>query len=371
VTDGDGGLSRRQILAAATTTGALGAVGIGSTGAVFSDSAEFTDNAMAAGTLDLEVCWASDGSVTCPDPAGSTLSLDIDSLSPGATGSGLVRLSLPETANPAWLWGRSTCPPATCGLAHATKLTLWWDRDGDGRKGPEDPVLTTGGVDLSGRSLCRVRELLASGFSVDPTPGDGTPDPVEPGSEHYLGVSWRVTDEYCPPSEASLPFEFRAIQRRHNPEPSNPWPAVDCGAACGEGCDTECLPASFVAFCLNRTGDISKYDMTHLSWTARTVTFELDRAIDNAVLYYGQPTFEIFEGPYRADTRYTIRRGDGEVLDETTAASTYDMAQADPCPEAVDGADACGIRYNFGAAEPWDCVCGPPGPDRQCGDRDG
>ncbi len=374
MTDGTGadGLSRRQILAAATITGALGAVGTGGTGAFFSDSADFADSTFASGTLDLEVCWESDGEVTCPNPAGSTLALDINSLSPGTTGSGIIRLTLPdrETANPAWLWGRSKCSPGNCGISHATKLTLWWDLDCDGQHGSEDPVLTIQGTKLSDVSLCRVRELLALGFSVDPSPRDSDHTALEPGTEICLGVSWRVTDEYCPPSETSLPFEFEAVQRRHNPDPGRPWPPVECSAACGEECEGECYPASFVAFCRDRTVDISKYDMTHLSWTRRTVTFELDRPLDNVALYYGPPTFEIFEGPFDAETRYTIERGNGEAIGASTAESELGMQQSDPCPESLENEDACGIKYNFGEDEAWDCVCGPPGKDRQCGDDD-
>ena len=179
-------------------------------------------------------------------------------------------------------------------------------------------------------------------------------------------MAWRVEGDFCAPTEATLDFHFYAEQRRHNPEPANPWDPVDCDIDCTADCDDDCYPASFVAFCLDSVGTISKEDVIDLSWTADTVTFRLDRQIDSAILFYGPPTFEIFDGGFQANTEYTIERGTGDQLQATDAKDQYGMTQQDPCPDIAS--DGCGVRYNFDGGA-WDCVCGPPG-DRSCGGAD-
>lgn len=363
--EGPDGLSRRQILAAATATGALGAVGTGGTGAFFTDSAEFTDNTLAAGTLDLEVCWESDGSVTCPDPAGSGLSLDMDSLSPGASGTGTISVSVPdrESANPAWLWARSVCPTEdhACGLGYAVKLDLWYDLDCDG--GPDgDPPVVVDGTELTDVSLCRVRKLLAGGLPVDARPGASDEEivPFQPGTEVCIGVSWQVTDTYCPPSRASLPLDFKAVQRRHNPDPS--WPSAECEVTCGEGCNEECYPASFITFCQAESGKsaLSKHDVEHLSWTEETITFRLQQVVDSVVLYAGG-TFEVFdlsEGEsFASGTSHQITVGESSDTRERDSKDGDGLHPSEPCPDA-----GCGLKYNFelsdGESSHWEQTCG-------------
>jgi hypothetical protein len=289
----------------------------------------------------------------------------MDSLSPGASGAGIIRLSVPdrESANPAWLWARSVCPTEdhACGLGHAVKLDLWYDLDCDGAPIGDPPVVVDG-TELTNQSLCRVRELLAGGLPVDALPdaSDGEVAPFEPGTEVCIGVSWHLTDAYCPPSRASLPIEFNAVQRRHNPEPS--WPSAECEVTCGEGCDDDCYPASFVAFCLADTvdGHITKEDVERLSWTDDTITFRVQRAIDPVVLFSGG-TFEVFHPDagvsFAADTTHEIAVGESGDTREMASKDGDGLHASEPCPDA-----GCGLKYNFeltdGESSHWERTCG-------------
>jgi hypothetical protein len=364
---GPNDLTRRELLASTTAAGAVG-LGAASTGAVLSDVSSFDNNTMAAGKVDLALCWQRDGDETCQPSAGETLRLDIGSLSAGDSGSGCIRLELPDEgeANPAWVWGKTACPIDACGLYDALKLDLWYDLDGDGERDDGEPPVVVDGTELTDVSLCRLTKLLANGVLFDGTPTDDEPAAIQPGTDRCIGVAWRVEGGFCPPAEAALDFQFYAEQHRHNPEPTVPWDPVDCEVDCTQECD-DCYPASFVAFCLDSVGTISKEDVIDLSWTADTVTFRLDRQIDSAILFYGPPTFEIFDGGFQANTEYTIERGTGNQLQEADAEDQYGMTQQDPCPDIAS--DGCGVRYNFDGGA-WDCVCGPPGSDRSCGDNE-
>lgn len=366
-------LSRRAVLAALGGTGAAGALASSGSGAVISDREVAQSNALAAGALDIDLCWEpTDTTGRCDPVAGSRVTVDLGALERGDAGSGTIRCShATASSNPAWLWVRTPCPAEACGLERALEVSLWYDEGCDGVRGDSPPVRTVEGDAIVDVSLCEALEMLSDGIALDGQPQSGSARaPSDPGSDCCLGLSWRMTDAPCTSDTAALELEFFAEQVRHNEDPNRPWAPRECTVDCTTECDTECVPASFVAFCKERK-PIDMTTITSLTWTADSVTWTADTALDSVVLFYGPPTFETFapDGGFPAGQSHTITRGNGEVLSDSEADSTYGQSQNDPCPD-VDG-EGCGVRYNFpetrNGTGSWDCVCGPPGPDRECG----
>lgn len=366
-------LSRRAVLAALGGTGATGALASTGTGAVISDIDVAPGNTFVAGALDIALCWEpTDSRGRCDPVSGSRVTLELGAIEPGDTGSGTIRCRHADaSSNPAWLWVRSPCPTEACGLKRHLEVSLWYDDGCDGVRGDSPPVRTAEGDAIVDVTLCEALTMLSEGTALDARPLDGSGRaPLDPESDCCLGLSWRMTDAPCTGDTASLELEFFAEQVRHNDDPRQPWSPRECNIDCGRECDAECTPASFVAFC-KETGPIDMTVISSLTWADESVTWTTDEDIDSIVLYYGPPTFETFapDAGFPAGESHTIVRGEGEVLPAAEAESTYGQSPSDPCPD-VDG-DGCGIRYNFPERDDetgsWDCVCGPPGPDRTCG----
>lgn len=196
-------LSRRDVLASLGGIGVAGAIGGAGTHALLSDSAS-GGGAISAGTLSV-----SDGD------GSQALSFSVRNIDRGQGGE--ERLGVVVDANPAWLWLRSSCPPAADSLGDALRVTLRWDGE----------AIESGTLSSVRRSLARGRLLGGACTGVGETPLEfewylpaGTPDSVA-GSETHIG------------------FELIAEQCRHNDAggTSNPF-------AGGSDCDERraCVP---------------------------------------------------------------------------------------------------------------------------------
>ncbi|MFB6311157.1 MAG: hypothetical protein ABEH64_08245 [Salinirussus sp.] len=356
------GISRRKVLAAATGTGLLGAAAAGSTSAVVSDEVLFQSNDQQTGYIDLKRCWSAAGADECDPTDGSTLSIDLGTLVEGDSGSGSVRLRLPEDGgnNSAWLWLGSSCPARPCGPYRALWVTLWYDTDCDGTRGEDEPVVRVDGARLEDMRLCEALKRLAKGARLDAGPGGGAIEPLQPGQELCIGLEWRVAEQVCTvEQEEIVTLDFVAQQRRHRPEPESPWKGRVCNVKCGAECRDDCYPASFVAFCLDNSGDITKKDINHLSWTPDVVRWQTVRSIDSIVLKYGQ-SYELWapEDGFDPGVEYEFQRGEHAItLDR---ANELDMKPQDPCPDWNKESEGCGVKYEF-EEDQWDSVCGSPG----------
>lgn len=357
-------LSRRAVLAGLSATGAAGAFAGGSTAAYLSDR-DAVGNGFAAGSVDLELCWTPESEEPCELSPGSTVSVRFADLESGHSGGGSVTCGLADDSNPAWIWVRTNCPAEPCGIERAIEVTMWHGSDCD-EAGTRWPLIGADGAPIDGVSLCEALTLLSDGIRLDGDHDAVGINPLGPDDPCCLGIDWSVSTDLCPGNYARVDLEFHAVQARHNEDPSSPWPSRDCLVDCTVECDDECVPASFVAFCLDER-PIAMDAITHLSWTENTVTWQSSVDLDSVVLYYGPPTFETHAPAdgFPAGQRHTITRGD----EEGVPAGTTGQSPADPCPDTTQS-EGCGVRYNFPESTTdegsWDCVCGPPGPDRDC-----
>jgi predicted ribosomally synthesized peptide with SipW-like signal peptide len=348
--DADSLVTRRSILAALSATGAAGALASGSTRAYLTDSDSF-GNALAAGSLDLDLCWTpGDASEPCEPSPGPSIAVEFDELQTGDSGSGRITCGLTTNSNPAWLWLRTGCPSGPCGIERAIEVTFRHGTDCGGGRG--DVIVGNGGIPIDGIPLCEALTALANGVRLDGAHGPGGIDPLEAGTECCLDVEWTVVGNLCGGERARLEFDFHAEQARHNDEPQSPWTPRECLVDCTVECD-DCAPASFVAFCTDE-GTIPVDAISSLTWTGDSITWTSTVDLDSIVLYYGPPTFETYAPPdgFAAGEEYSYTRTDQGVPRSETG-----QEPSDPCP----GPDGCGVKFNFpdSASEEgvWNYVC--------------
>lgn len=404
------GITRRSVLSGVATIGSIGAVsGVGAVG-LFRNEAPFTGNLLAAGELNLKLCWSEDGEACTPQ--NGPVTFDLGELEYGETGTATIQCDIED--NPGWTWLRTNCPEQPCGVQDAVEISLWYDENCNSTKEEDENYLTvtlsqsewediepyltsdidnTSPIKIQDLELCDALTLLRFGTLLDADPNTDTTDPFEPGGWCCLGVEWEVVDNICTGDEFELTFEFYTQQWRHNPQPVNPWPEVE---ACTVDCTEECAECdqgiSFVAFGIEN-GSIDKGDITLTPYSNSEgevfkVDWEADRGIGWVVLFYGSNQGKYFENFHvNGDTSGTVRSNapsdyadfDSKLLWEGGQTVTdYGQCPRDPCPD-LDTADyGCGVRYNFESdedgdwiADTWDSVCGQKcpcedNPNKEC-----
>lgn len=177
-------LSRRQVLAAVGGIGAVGAVAGAGTGAYLSDRERVTTT-IATGAIAIDVDC--DACAIVDDQ----LSFVFDGIDRGE--SDTIAMAFTVETNPARLWLRTTCPPASDPLGDALSLEL--DVDGD---------------TIAAGSLSAVARSLATGVQLD--------DCIEPGRPIDLELTWELP-AHVPDSLAgkttAFTAELAAEQCRH------------------------------------------------------------------------------------------------------------------------------------------------------------
>lgn len=318
-------------------------------------------NVLRAGRLNLGTCWEEPSEDCTPDDGGS--SLEIGPLEAGDSGSATLRCGL--AGNPAWTWLRTSCPADTCGLHRETYVTMWYDGNCDGQLDDGEPLVAVGDTPVDDLRLCDALDLLHGGVLLDADPSTTGADPLAPGEECCIGISWRVEPHCVDDDEAAITVDLLARQRRHHPTPSNPWPDASCDVTC----DYDCAPCdfpglSFVAFCIEPPGKIEEGDVRFtptydVEGEPFRVDWEADVQLAWVVLFYGTDDGKFFENFAVADgqTSGTAEVGDGDqklewYQDGTSPADENGQTPTSPCP---DGAD-CGVRFNFDDMT-WDGVC--------------
>lgn len=195
------GVSRRRLLAA------LGAVGVTSATTGFATAAYFSDREAVAGTVaggavelkaDYRATVEGEPSLILPADAPATVDCRTPDLLDGGllptleltdvqpTDSGAVASCLYVCGNPSYLWFRACVDEddevaytdheadagdgtATDGeLADAVDVVLYLDRDGDGVRGPDDPVVYRG-------SMAGLSAFACAGIPVGVPPAETAP----------------------------------------------------------------------------------------------------------------------------------------------------------------------------------------------------
>lgn len=210
-------LTRRRVLAALAAAGGAGALAGQGAGALLRD-AEEVGGRLTAGLLDVTVAYWRDPAATDldnPDGVvdGPRLDLPVTVPADGTTGKTLLRFSLPDSArgpnNPANLWLRAGCPPATT-LAELLGVRLRYS-DTDGTPGPL--------VDAG--SLRTVAEGLRTGRRLD---GNGNPaDGLDCLVDDLFVLLEYDLRGYVGSETVTLTLDVAAVQCRNSDPDRNPF----------------------------------------------------------------------------------------------------------------------------------------------------
>lgn len=336
------------------TAGTLGAIGVGTTSAVLTESATFDANLLAAGELDQELCWERADDETECTKTSDTATIDFGSVSPGDSGSATIRNSL--TDNPGWLWLRTNCPDGPCGLERVVDVSLYYDLNCDGVRDADEPAVVVDGTPIENLPLCTALTKLREGTLLDGDPETDAIDPVESTGDFCLGFEWEIDDDelLCRDEEFDITFDFYTEQWRHNEEPTRPepWTGESCGVDCAvsaEDCCPDFQEISFVAFCKEADGEGIEEDAITFTpyYDFEGDPFKLDWesevSLSWIVLFYAK-TFENFDVSGQSSGTIKVGEGTQEEWDGQEPQS--------PCP----GSAECGVRYNFDD-DTWDDVC--------------
>lgn len=212
-------LSRRRLLGALATAGGAGAVAGTGTAALMFDGDERFTTALGVGVVDLAVGYEV---LTGPNAGavgienGRTLAVPLAGLTETADGGSVVlSVSRPELQeavnNPAAVWFRLACPPASS-LADRLQLRL-------SRADCETGAL---GETIDKGTLRAVADRLRNGHLLgeDPAIGDGQCH----ADELCLHVEYWLDDDYVGSETTGLSLEFVGVQCRNDPVGANPFP---------------------------------------------------------------------------------------------------------------------------------------------------
>lgn len=218
--------TRRSLLAGATVTGLVGAIG-GGTAALLSEKgtlgvlsdAVSLGNSLSNGSLDLHVEWNVAGGGKGSSEGAAPLPIDVTE--ENQAGSATFVLSLPGDANtPVYVWLRTTCPEP---IQPADGLEVSLENG-------------NGNTLLGSRPLDEFATSLRNGVPLDPN----RPTILMPGDQGCLHTDeklelrfdWALAEDFSGEASTSLAFEFVGRQCRHGDGTVNPFPSVgQCGAA--------------------------------------------------------------------------------------------------------------------------------------------
>ncbi|WP_439026235.1 hypothetical protein [Haloarchaeobius sp. DT45] len=355
----DRSVSRRQLLYALTGVGAIGTARFAGTRAAGSD-VESLFGSQSTGSVDLAVCWQRPDAEQCQPLDGSTVSVRLDGITDtNRTGSGSACVHLAAEGNDAWLWVRSNCPDDPCGLFRDLEVSVFYDLDGDGVRGDDDPLVDEA---LDGVSLCEAMSVLRQGIVVDGDPSSEEPAPVAPGDLVHVGFEWTYTGPVVLADEVDLSLLFVAQQARHTPAPTAPFTGtcdVDCDALCEVTIDGSEL--EWVAFCSRddiAVGDVSispySYDSegapTGVRWTVTNPDVDVAQVVGrypNAIARQtcgdGTGAMASDSAPDRCLDSGAVVTGLGELVVEEVVDDAFDDC---PCLPGTTG-----IRYEVATGQ--------------------
>lgn len=325
-------ISRRRVLSALVAAGGAGALtGVG-TAALFGDRETFASS-LGAGVVDLAIGYtvltgpnADPSSETVVD--GPAVTLPVSALTAERdSGSALLRVFLPETEgavnNPAGLWLRTTCPPATA-LGELLTLTLSY---ADCETGDPIEQITSGPLRV-------VASELRNGILLDADPSTAAVDCLT--DELCVLVEYELSDGYLGSEATDLAIEAYGVQCRNNDITANPFPAAD-PCPVGEPCPCctyvgkvefgDDIPTGVYAFTEGANYEVEVYDTDsptdtrQIAFRLRTptgdlapnlCTVEVKGANPNATGLDDDTATYVSEGPYGNDT-WTLAADDAEA----------------------------------------------------------
>lgn len=318
-TDGDNGIARRKVLAAAAGVGGLGIAGGIGTASLLGDSGMFEENLLQSGSLELDIAWnCIEDQVARLDSDGENLTATIES--GDKAGSALLKIGLPgENNNPAHVWFQPTCPPKergeVSGLLGSLYLEIYSAEKNAGSCAVnEGPELAEGYLgELAGQCGTKI---------------DGC---VEPGdTPEYLLVEWEYRADTADFETTNFEFRFFAAQCRNNDDPENPLRPRSCGK-----------DISWVAFC--STESLTRSDV---SFSVSGDTLYLDSSsvdLASVVLKYGTE-IRVFDLAGRDDlpeTYTTYAGGTTYEQDGNSYPGSGGRTNSEPCTEGN------GLKYEI------------------------
>jgi hypothetical protein len=218
-------LSRRRVLAALATAGGAGVVTGGGTAALLNDGERLT-GAVGAGAVDLAVGYemlAGPNAGVTGRHNGPTLELPVAGLTASDdSGTALVSVSLPELTesvnNPAAVWIRLDCPPASALSEHLSVRVSYADCATGAR-----------GTTIADGSLRSVADELRNGELLDTDGSTASVDCLT--DELCLLVEYWLDEAYVGSDTTALSFDVYGGQCRNDETRANPFPQRP-------GCDT-------------------------------------------------------------------------------------------------------------------------------------
>lgn len=211
-------LSRRRVLAALATAGGAGVVTGGGTAALLNDDERLT-GAVGAGAVDLAVGYevlAGPNAGATGRHNGPTLELPVAGLTASDdSGTALVSVSLPDLPqsvnNPAAVWLRLDCPPASALSEHLSVRLSYADCATGAR-----------GATIADGSLRSVADGLRNGELLDADASTGSVDCLT--DELCLLVEYWLNDEYVGTDATALSVDVYGVQCRNDETRANPFP---------------------------------------------------------------------------------------------------------------------------------------------------
>lgn len=220
MTDNRFDLSRRKVLGSLGVVGTGAVLGGAGTAALFNDDAELTDNRIQAGKLELlvEGEFEHDKGDFTRDGDSGELTFDGDSIGvefgdtkPGD--SGYIQLCLEVDSNPAWVWISGT-ERKDDGIGDYLNAELvFYDKEHD------EELKTI----LGERSFSSLLDELENGVALNPPTDE---DYFGPNHKHCILLKWNLpleTENDVQEDILKWDLEFYAEQRRHNPDPNDPF----------------------------------------------------------------------------------------------------------------------------------------------------
>ncbi|WP_436909656.1 hypothetical protein [Halosimplex marinum] len=308
MSDDDGSLSRRAVLAGLTSAGAVAAAGAGvGTRAVFRDD-ERVEGSADSGVVDLRASWTS-GGVDASFGA-------VDAVGDG--GSDAVALSLAPASNPAYVWVRTRCRRCT-EIERKLRVALSLVADGTETR-------------LFRGRLGDARASLGDGVRLD--------ESIAPGDDWRLTVEWELREPLTTDATVSVDLEFYAAQTRNVADPETFGPGWACPAGCGDR-QSGTADISWVGFCAASGERLRPADLRfEVDGSVLELTDAPD-ALGTVLLKYGT-NLAVFE---RASPGRFVA-GTGETYDQR-GSGFPGSGRSNPTPCPGD----CGLKYDVDGGE--------------------
>ena len=299
--DGDGGITRRKVLAAAAGAGGLGVAGGVGSAALLRDEESF-GGLFEGGSLNLKI----DGTSINEE----TLELDLGT----EPGHEVLELSVPDDDgnNPGYVWFRPSCPSPATPLAEKLHVEFSYaDSENAGHEARQA---------IAAGPLPEVANKLSDGYLLTPGGDDAC---LAPDDSAYLHIKWNLNESYSGGEEPQFVVVFRAKQCRYGDRTESPFNSRSrCNRATLTPTETPTnkYAISNIGFCTDSDDSINP-EVTEINNSDESnptsVDWKTDIEVDFVTLFFGSqggPQMTIYD--YRdehAKTSGTAIRDDEDA----------------------------------------------------------